>query len=266
MKISRSKIKEQPLEKELRAGQELLLSGFESLLGLAERGSEDGAELLTQCLIGILAKFLETCDKKPELFYAAAEKRSIWPAVIALDPNSYRQYDPDWIRQRVHLGKGTGLKYEGKLAGSALGSQIARKLFTIIAIWRRTAPLVEIRLPKKSPRLVFEESFGEDRCEFTQMESALARAWSKRLPVLDRSKDALEKWWKWVMGPLFVKVYGSRFEHHTQFASYRENVEKLSLRREYAQKYAKGYQKRNEIRRRILKDVKQGLKSIAAAT
>ena len=254
------KIKEQTLEKELR-------TGFELLLGLVERGSEDAAELLSQCLIDILAKFLETCDKKPELFCAAAEKRSIWPAVTTLDPNStarYRHYDPDWIRQQVHLGERTGLKYKGKLAGSALGSQIARKLFAIIAIWRRTAPPVEIHLPKKLPKLVFEESSGEDRCEFTQMESALAHAWSKRLPVLNRSKDVLEEWWKCVMKPLFVKLYGSSFEDHKAFTHYWENARNPNLSHKDAAKYAKDYQKRIEIRRRVLNDVRQSLRSIAA--
>jgi len=267
MKIERSKIKEQTLEKELRAGQEFLLSGFESLLGLAERGSEDGAALLSEHLINILAMFLETCDKKPELFYAAAEKRSIWPALISLDPTSRarrRHYDPHWICKQVHLGERMGLKYEGKLAGSALGSQVARKLFCIIEmIMRRTSPPVEVALPKKLPKLVLEESFGKSRVEFTNRESALLRAWSRRLPVLNRTSGVLEKWWK-VMKPLFVKLYGSRFEDHEDFAQYRTDIEKLSLRPNYAEKYAKDYQRRNEIRRRILKDVRQGVKSIAA--
>ena len=82
MKIERSRIKDQPLEKDLRTGQELLLSGFERLLGLAERGSQDGVELLSYCLRSIVALFLQTCDKKPELFYAAAEKVSGWPALV----------------------------------------------------------------------------------------------------------------------------------------------------------------------------------------
>jgi len=127
-----SKIKEQTLEKELR-------TGFELLLGLAERGSEDGAELLSQCLIDILAKFLETCDKKPELFYAAAEKRSIWPGLITLERRlraHYRHYDPDWIRKQVHLGERTGLKYEGDVAASAvLLTAVAAVAIGAIVFW-----------------------------------------------------------------------------------------------------------------------------------
>jgi len=104
-----------------------LKTAFKLLLGLAEGGSEDAAELLSQCVIDILARFLETCDKKPELFYMAAEKHSIWPALISLDPwvkPLYRHYDPDRIRERIHLGERTGLKYKGKLAGSALGISV----------------------------------------------------------------------------------------------------------------------------------------------
>lgn len=256
MKIERSQIKEQTLAKELRTAQESLLSGFESLLGLTERGSEDEAELLSQCLIDILAKFLETCAKKPELFYAATEKRSIWPALISLDPTiraRFRHYDPDWIRKRLHLGERTGLSYEGKKAGKAIGSQIARQLFAIIAIWRRTAPPVKINLPKELPKLMFQESSGEEPCAFTDKESALARAWSKRLPVLNRSEDVLEQWWR-VMRALFVKLYGSHFENRKEFAAYWKNKRYENLT---------DYDKRNRIRHRILKDVRQGLRSIA---
>jgi hypothetical protein len=260
MKIERSRIKEQPLDKELRTGQESLLSGFESLLGLAEHGSEDGAELLTQCLISILAIFLKTCDKKPELFYAAAEKRSIWPAVEVLDRSTkalHRHYDPDSIRKRVHLGERTGLKYEGKWAGGAVGSRVARILFTIIDGHRRTAPQVT----KKLPELVFEESFWETAGKLTSAESALLDAHCGRLPVLNRNKKVLAEWWS-VMNPLFVKLFGSDFENRKEFAHYWAGVEKLGL--EKPLKYAKDYQQRNEVRRRISKDVQQGLKSIAA--
>jgi hypothetical protein len=264
----RHKIKKLPLQDKPGPREELLALGFNSLLSLAEGGSEDAATLLSERLIDILARFLETCDKKPELFYAAAEKRSIWPGLITLEPRlraRYRHYDPDWIRKRVHLGECTGLKYEGKLAGSALGSRIARQLFDIIGIMRRTEPPVKVALPKKLPELAFEGSSGESRVEFTPKESTLLRAHSKRLPILNRSEESLAKWWR-VMKPLFVKIYGCRFEDHKALAHYCEDVEKLSLTRKHGKKYAKEYQKRNEIRRRILKDVRQGLQSIAASS
>ena len=247
MKIERSKIKEQTLGKELRAGQELLLSGFESLLDLAERGSEDGAELLTQCLIAILARFLKTCEEKPELFYGAADKRSIWPALMSLDPTvraSHRHYDPDWICNRVNLGERTGLKYKGKLASIALGSRVARHLFALIKIQQQqTSPPVPIH-------------YGG--VVLTRQEAAQFRARCKRLPVLSRNSKVLEQWWS-VMRTLIDMRYGEFFEDHEVFAKFRTDIKELQKRQAYAAKYATGYQ----IRDRILKDIRQGLRSIA---
>jgi hypothetical protein len=262
VKTTDLKIRNQALESKPTTAEELLTFGLDYLLILAERGSEDAATLLSERLIDALARFLKTCDQKPELFYAAAEKRSIWPALITLEPSlkaRYRQYDPDWIRKRIHLGARTGLKYEGKLAGMAVGSQIARRLFDIISIMRRTLPPVKVALPKNPP-LTFEQTGGE----FTYKDSAVLRVWAKRLPILSRSKDALGKWWT-VMKALFLKLYGNDFEERTEFARYREDVEKLSATRKHGARFAKEYQKRNEIRRRILKDVRQGLQSIAAS-
>jgi len=239
------------------------------------------------------------CDAQPKLFYAAAEKRSIWPGLITLEPRlraRYRHYDPDWIRKRVHLGECTGLKYEGKLAGSALGSRIARELFEIIEDARKTPSFVEDMPPelrkrydaaeaaiqKNLPKLVLGESSIDTRLRinkelspenivitswpfglFRPNEARVLRGWSKSLPMLNRSSDVLEKWWK-VMKALFVKVYGSHFEDREVFARYWKEAESLSLRRKYAAKYAKDYQRRNEVRHRILNDIRQGLKSIAA--
>jgi hypothetical protein len=266
MKIERSWIKEQSLEKELRAGQESILSGFESLLGLVERGSEDGAELMSYCLINILAPFLEACDKKPELFYAAAEERSIWPGLIVLDRwirSLYPHYDLNRIRKLIHLGERRGLKYDGKLAGSAVGSQVARRLFAIIDAMRREDVPKNVASFERLPKLVFEVSSGKEPINFTQRESGLVRAHAKRLPVLSRNKGVLAKWWR-VMRPLFIKVYGSHFEDHKEFAKYRKDVEDLSKRKEYATKFAKDYQKRKYIKGRIRNDIRQGLCSIAA--
>jgi len=66
------------------------------------------------------------------------------------------------------------------------------------------------------------------------------------------------------MRSLFVKSWGSDFENREMFAHYWTTLKMFSLKPKYAAKLAKDYQKRNEIRRRILKDVRQGLQSIAA--
>jgi hypothetical protein len=145
------------------------------------------------------------------------------------------------------------------LAGNALGSQIARRLFDPIDRIRRfpLALKFKVALPKNPPLVLSEGSY------FTEKDNAVLWVWAKRLPILNRRKDVLAKWWS-VMKPLFDKAHGSDFENREEFAHYRVTVEKLSLKPKYTEKLAKDYQKRNEVRRRILKDIKQGLRSIAA--
>jgi hypothetical protein len=150
-----------------------------------------------------------------------------------------------------------GINYQGKLAGNALGSQIARGLFDTIELMRTTPLAFNVTLPKNPPLVLSEGS------NFTDKDNAVLRVWAKRLLILNRRKDVHAKWWS-IMRPLFVKTYGSDFENHRAFAHYRVTVEKLSLKPKYAEKLVKDYQKRNEVRRRILKDVRQGLYSIAA--
>jgi hypothetical protein len=238
----------------------LVYAGLDTLLSFAERGSEDAARILIERLIGILERFLKTCDTKPEVFYAVAEERSIWPGLITLeaqDKARYRHYDPDWIRTRVRLGERTGINYQGKLAGNALGSKLARGLFDTINRMRRISRPFKVGVPKNPP-LVFSEGLL-----FSDKDNEVLRVWARRLPVLNRRKDVLVKWWN-VMRPFFVKSFGNGFENREMFAQYWTTVKTLSLKPKYADKLAKDYQKRNEIRRRILKDVRQGLQSIAA--
>ena len=61
------------------------------------------------------------------------------------------------------------------------------------------------------------------------------------------------------MRTLIDMRYGRHFEDHQVFAKFRNNVEELQKRKTYAAKYAKDY----DIRDRILKDIRQGLRSIA---
>jgi hypothetical protein len=235
-------------------------AGLGTLLNFAHRGSEDAATKLSERLIQILELFLQTCDKKPELFYPAAEERSIWPGLITLEAQlkaRYRHYDPTWARKRVRLGERTGINYEGKLAGNALGSNIARGLFDTIERMRRISLAFKVALPKNPP-LVFSKG-----SKFTDKDNEVLRLWAKSLPVLNRRKDVLAKWWS-VMRPFFVKSFGNDFENREMFAHYWTTVKTFSLKPKYAEKLAKDCQRRNEIRRRILKDVRQGLQSIAA--
>jgi hypothetical protein len=209
----------------LREIDNIACFGFGTLLSLVERGSADAATLLSKRLIQLIEMFLVACDAQPKLFYAAAEKRSIWPGLITLERRlraRYRHYDPDWIRKRVHLGECTGLKYEGKLAGSALGSRIARDLFEIIEDARKIPSFVEDMPPqvrkrhdeaeaaiqKNLPELVLGESSIDTLLRinkelspenivitswpfglFSPNEATVFRRWSKSLPMLNRSSD-----------------------------------------------------------------------------
>ena len=62
------------------------------------------------------------------------------------------------------------------------------------------------------------------------------------------------------MKTLIDMRYGEFFEDHEVFAKFRTDVKELQKRKTYAAKYATGY----DIRDRILKDIRQGLKSISA--
>ncbi len=268
--------------------------GFGTLLSLVKRlGSKDVATLLSKRLVQLIEDFLRVCYAKPELFHPNAEQQTIWPGLITRERH-YNEY-LESIRKRIRLGEKTGLNYEGKL-GRQLGSQIARKLFGIIENARKPPSFVEDMPPemrkrydeaeaaiqKNLPKLVLGESpidtllrinnelspknivitswpFGL----FSPNEARVFRGWSKSLPMLNRSSDVLEKWWK-VVKALFVKAYGRQFEDWEEFARYWKEAESLSLSRGHAAKYAKDYQRRNEVRRRILNDIRQGLKSIAA--
>jgi len=146
--------------------------GFDTLLTFAQRGSEDAATMLSERLIDILRKFLEACDTRPELFYTAAGEGSIWPGLITLEAQAkahYSHYDPTWIRKRVRLGERTGINYEGKLAGNALGSKVARALFDTIEILRRTSLAFKVALPKNPPLVLSEGS------KFTDKDNAVLR-------------------------------------------------------------------------------------------
>jgi hypothetical protein len=238
--------------------------GLDSLMGLAEHGSPDAASLLSKRLSHIAERFLLTCNRKPELFHSAARKRTTWPGLLSCERHYLKWCNE--VRERIQLGRNTGLNYAGKLA-SSVESKIARSLFERIEAERKVPSWVEEMPPEmrkryekneanhqtKLPKLVFDKRFSfllNDDDDF------VLRAGSKSLPDLSREQDVLAKWWK-VMDPLFVKIYGKDFENRREFKSYRHSNHPTY-------RDLKGDEKRSAIRRDIKSKLKQGLRSIAA--
>ena len=239
--------------------------GLDSLMGLAEHGSQDAATLLSERLNHIAERFLLTCNSKPELFRSAARKRTTWPGLLSCERRYFKWCNE--VRERIQLGQDTGLNYSGKLA-SAVESKIARRLFERIEAERKVPSWVEEMPPEmrenyekreaaiggKPPKLVFDKRF---HFLLTDHDYFVLRAWSKKLPVLSRERDVIAKWWK-VMEPLFVKLYGNAFENQWVFKSYWHSNHPAYRDLKDDDK------KRSAIRRDIKKKIKQGVQSIAA--